>query len=247
MASFFDHLAELRSKLLWCLIAVVAGVVVAHQFHEALIAFLLRPLRGERLFFLSPLDPLLFVFKIDVFAGLILALPVINWSALSFIRPALSRVNWVLFSLLYGAAALLVIGGLAYAYLVMVPLTLRFLTSLTVPGVENMITATSYLNFLLTQSLIVAAVFQIPLFVTAGSYIGALDVAMLASRRRYIYVAGLIALAVITPTTDLFSLSVVAVPAAIVFEGSLVAGRVVKWMSRNRRGLPPASAPVSGA
>lgn len=235
MPTFLDHLAELRSKLLRCVLAVLLGAAVCHFYHDAIIAFLLKPVRGADLVFLSPLDPLLFVLKVDIFSGVLLALPVISWSTLSFLKPAVTPARQLL---LFGAfcfAAVLLFAGLVYAYLIVVPLTLGFLTSITVAGIGNMLTANSYLSLLLLQLLLVAALFQIPLFVLAGVWIGAFNPATLATKRRHIYVGGLIALAVITPTTDLFSLACVAVPAMIIFEGSLVAGRLLLRLMRNRR------------
>ena len=229
MMTFFDHLLELRSKILISVLAIGLGAGVAHYFHEPLIGFFLRPLHGQQLFFLSPLDPLFFILKIDLFIGLILALPVLNWAIFSFIRPAMKASSWLLFSTVYCAAAVLILAGLAYAYFVMIPMSLGFLLSISVPGTENMITANSYLSFLLVQSLIVAILFQIPLFIIAGTYIQAFKIETLTAKRRYIYVGGLIGLAVITPTTDLFNLCVVAVPAWTIFEGSVVAARVVNW------------------
>ena len=114
----------------------------------------------------------------------------------------------------------------------MVPISLNFLLGIKIPGVTNLITATSYLNFLLAQSLIMALLFQIPLFIVAGAYIGALEMRTLASKRRYIYVIGLTVLAILAPSPDLFSFGIVAIPALIMFEGSLIAGRLVLEQAR---------------
>lgn len=228
MATFWDHLAELRTLLLRCVFAVVIGAVVAHIYHETLIALLLRPVGEIELIFLSPLDPLLFIMKVDLAAGGILALPVISWTMLSFLKPAFEWGHWLRFCLLFGLAAALLLVGLTYAYLITVPLSLAFLTSISIAGIDNMITASSYLSFLLLQLLLIAIVFQTPLFVLAGVSVEAFSVTTLASRRRYIYLAGLIALAVLTPTTDVVSLGVIALPTVVIFEGSLVAGRIVE-------------------
>src|SRR6266436_1251996 len=98
--TFFEHLRELVRKLLWSLFAVALGAGVAHYYHEAIIAFLLAPLHQKKLVFLSPLDPLLFVLKIDFVVGFILGLPVLNWCIFSFVKPAMKASSWFLFSLL---------------------------------------------------------------------------------------------------------------------------------------------------
>jgi sec-independent protein translocase protein TatC len=230
--TFLEHLLELRSKILLSAVSVGIGALVSHYYHQEIIDILLRPIADQKLFFLSPLDPLFFVLKIDLYGGGILALPIINWSIFSFVRPAMTRSGWLFFSSLYFMATALIIGGLAYAYFFIVPASLKFLLSINIPGIENMITATSYLNFFLAQSFIVAVVSQIPLFVIAGSAIGALNTKVLASQRGYIYIAGLIALAIMTPTSDIFSLGMVAAPACLIFEGSLVVARMMKRFRR---------------
>lgn len=236
MATFLDHLAELRSKLLISIGAVVIGAIIAHLYHDTIIAFLLKPVRGEQLFFLSPQGALLFILKVDLFAGALLAFPVVCLSGFSFLKPAMGRASWLLFSGLFAFASLLLLAGLAYAYYVLAPLTLGFLLSISVPGIDSMITADSYLRFLFTQTLIIAAVFQIPLVIIAGTLIGVIDPAVLTGVRRYVYVTGLIAIAILTPTTDLVSFAMVAVPAAIIFEGSLVASRVIGRVMRETVG-----------
>ena len=89
MATFLDHLAELRSKLLLSLGATAAGAVAAHAYHEEILAFVLRP-AGERQFvFLSPLDPLTFILKLDILVGLVVAFPVIAWCLTAYVmRPS---------------------------------------------------------------------------------------------------------------------------------------------------------------
>jgi sec-independent protein translocase protein TatC len=232
MTTFFDHLAELRRKIIACCAAVFVGAVAAHYYHGTIIDFLLAPLHGQSLIFLSPLDPLMLVFKVDLFVGLFVALPVITWSTLSFLKPAMKRFNWLLFCASYCLATILLLAGLAYAYFIMVPMTLRFLTSISIAGISNMITASSYFSFLLLELFLMASMFQIPLFVLAGVWVGAFDTAALESRRRYIYVGGLIVLAVITPTTDVFSLGCVSIPAVIIFEASLIVGKLLPRAAR---------------
>lgn len=230
--TFWDHLSELRSKLLISFAAVFIGAMIAHYFHEELIAFLLHPIASRELFFLSPLDPLFFILKIDLFFGCILALPVVNWGIFSFLRPAMKESNWLVLSIFYIVAAFLILCGLAYAYFVMAPISLQFLLSIDIAGIDNMITANSYLSFLLSQSLIIALVFQIPLFIVIGAYIDAFTPATIARKRPYVYVIGLTALAILTPTADVINLCLVSIPALIIFEISLIVARTIARVRR---------------
>jgi sec-independent protein translocase protein TatC len=231
MVTFVDHLRELLRKLLLCFLAIALGALVAHYYHEQLIAFLLTPLHDRKLFFLSPLDPLFFVLKVDFLTGSLLALPVLSWSVLSFVKPAMKASSWFLFSLLYGIAAVSITVGLAYGYFIVLPRTLGFLLSIHVAGVDNMITANSYLGFLLVQALVISALFQIPLFILGGLHIHAFKITTLAAKRRSIYLIGLLALTFVSPP-DLLSFGSLAIPACLLFEGSVLAARIINWSAR---------------
>ena len=173
--TIWEHISELRSRLLVCFCAIVVFSIGAHYFHEQIIGFLLKPLQDNQLFFLSPLDPLLFIFKVDIIVGAIASIPVVNWAVISFIRPATNKFSWSLFSGVYISIIFLVLLALIYGFLVVAPFSLKFLLSIKVQGITNMITASSYMSFLLTQILIIAIIFQIPLIMATGSYIGVLN------------------------------------------------------------------------
>jgi sec-independent protein translocase protein TatC len=232
--SILEHVGELRKKLLIALGAFVVGAVVAHIFHTEIIAFLLRPAGGQHLIFLSPLEPLFFIFKIDFATGLILAFPVIVWCLFSYITPALPKKTANLLFFFYITSTFLLIIGLLYAFLITIPLTLKFLFSIVIPGIQNQISAQSYINFFIAQALIIALVFQVPILIIGGIYFGAFKTKTLSKKRRYIYLIITIALAIITPTVDIFSLAIVLVPCLAIFEISLVGGKIVEAFKRKR-------------
>ena len=231
--TLLDHLVELRAKILISLAAIAVGSVAAHAWHEMIVTILLKPLGNEQLFFLSPLDPLLFILKIDLLVGTLLALPIINWAVLSFLRPALARSTWFSFLLLYGISLICVTASIAYAYFVSVPAGLHFLLSLSVPGIENMLTATSYLSFLLASGLILALMSQVPIVILTGLRYGVFNASTISARRGHIYLAAVIVLSILTPTTDPLNLLLIVGPAAILFEGSLLVGRILARPAMN--------------
>lgn len=233
--SILEHVFELRKKLFIALGAVIIGTTIAHLFHEQIINFLLVPAGNQHLIFLSPLEPLFFIFKIDFIAGIIFAFPVIIWCLFSYIAPALSkRINTLLF-LFYIVSSLLLVTGLLYAFLVTIPLSLKFLFSITIPGIQNQISAQNYIDFFITQALIISLIFQVPILIVGGIYLGILKTKILAAKRRYIYFIIIIALAIITPTTDVFSLMIIFVPCLAIFEISLIGGRIIEAFKKKKR------------
>jgi len=233
--SIFEHVGELRKKLLIALCAFVVGAVIAHIFHVEIIAFLLKPAGSQHLIFLSPLEPLIFIFKIDFIAGFIISFPVILWCLLSYITPALPKRISGIIVFFFATSTFLLFAGLLYAFFIMIPMSLKFLFSINIPGIENNFSVERYLSFFITQALIIMAVFQVPILIIGGISIGILKTKLFANKRRLIYLILLIAIAVITPTTDVFSLGVVFIPCLIIFEISLIGGKIVERLKRKRK------------
>jgi sec-independent protein translocase protein TatC len=230
-----EHLQELRGKIILSILSIIVGASIAHIFHSEIIKFLMRPLDGQKLVFLSPLDPLLFVLKIDLIVGVLIALPVIIWSIFSYIKPVLSKkVNFVI-HISYVCSTLLVFAAVSYAYFIIVPLILNFLNSITLEGIESTIVAQNYLSFFITQTIIITMVFQIPLILLFGIYVGVFSTRVLRLKRGYIYVGLIIILSILTPTPDIFSLGIILVPALVIFEMSLIVGRVVEIVVRKQK------------
>jgi sec-independent protein translocase protein TatC len=223
-----EHINELRKKILIALFIFIAGVTITHVFNAEIIDFLLKPASNQNLIFLSPLDPLFFIFQIDFIGGIIFAFPAILWLLLSYISPALSnKVNKRIF-LFFITSTLLLIFGLVYTLFVVAPISLKFLFSIAIPGIENSFSVQKYLSFLITQTIIVMMVFQVPIVIIGGVYLEILKTRFLAVKRKFIYVGLLTALAIITPTTDIFSLAILFIPCLIIFELSLIGAKIVE-------------------
>jgi len=230
--SVLEHLGELKKRIFIALGAIIFGALIGHFFNKEITAFLLQLSGGQQLIFLSPLEPLFFIFKIDFIAGIIIAFPVIIWCLLSYIAPALPKRTSTFLFFFYIISTLLLIGGLLYAFLVTIPLSLKFLFSIVVPGIQNQITAQSYISFFITQTLIITFIFQLPLLIIGSIYLDILRTKTLAKKRRYVYLIITIALAIITPTVDIFSLLVVLAPCFLIFEVSLIGGKIVEALKK---------------
>jgi len=230
--SVFEHIGDLRKKLLIALGAFVFGVIFAHIFHEKIINFLLEPIGNQNLIFLSPLEPLFFIFKIDLIGGLIITFPIIILVFFSYINPTLSRKASKNFIIFYILSIILIATGIFYSLLVTIPISLKFLFSINVPGIENQFSAKSYIDFFIAQILIVSIIFQLPIIIIGGIKIGILKTKTLSKKRNYAYLIITIALAIITPTIDIFSLIIVLLPCILIFEISLIGGKLVEKLKR---------------
>lgn len=226
VASILEHIGELRKKIFLALGVFIIGVIGAHIFHKEIIAFLLKSAGGQQLIFLSPLEPLFFIFKIDCLAGIIFSFPAILWCLISYIAPALPKRISSLLVLFYIISTFLLITALSYAFLVTIPLSLKFLFSVAVDGIKNQFSAQSYVDFIIAQAIIITLIFQVPIFIIGGIYLNVFSAKIMAKKRQYIYLIVTIALAIITPTVDIFSLIIVLIPCLVIFEISLIGGRI---------------------
>ncbi len=227
-AGFWDHVGVLRNYLLAGAGVFIALAIAIFAFGaDALIQYLLRPLGGQTLLFLSPMGPFLFKIKISIYAALLVSFPLWLGLFLSFIAPALSRARVRALSLFAACSTALGLGSLAFAYFYFIPVTLKVLQGFAVEGTVSMLTAESYLTFFLLELLVVFVVLQIPVVTVALSYVRLVNPHFLARQRRIAVLAIITLLAIVTPTTDIVTLGIVAVPAVALWEIGLVVSKAI--------------------
>jgi sec-independent protein translocase protein TatC len=226
--TFWEHIRSLRNHLL-CGAAffVVSAIAAFALFTDKLIHLLLLPLHGQALVFLAVLGPFLFKMKVSFLAGAVISLPA--WTALLFHfaapgMPRGGRVPCVVFVAAAGALAVLSI-GVTYFYLV--PMTLDVLRAVPVEGTSLVLTAEGYLDFFFLEFVIALVVLQAPLAINVLAYVGILDPRAIRGKRSIVYIVLLVALAIMTPTTDIASLLLAFVPAVLFTEAGFgIAGLI---------------------
>ncbi|MEX0869215.1 MAG: twin-arginine translocase subunit TatC [Nitriliruptoraceae bacterium] len=240
--TLFEHLAELRSRLLRALAALIVGTVVGYLVFPEVLVLLMRPycavsadvaaLTGDcRLIALRPLEPFSVRIKTSVVIGLFVAGPVISWQLWRFVTPGLTTrerrysLPFVLVTQIMFAA------GVAFAYLV-IPQGLRILLNMGGPNIDALLSANEYLTFFLTMSAAFGLVFELPVLLIFLALVGVVSRASLQRARPYAVVAMFIVAAIITPTTDAVTLLLLAVPMMLFYELSVL----VAWLiERSRR------------
>jgi sec-independent protein translocase protein TatC len=222
-ATLVEHLDELRTRIFVCLGALLIGLVVGYAIHDHLIHWLNRPLpegRVGRPITFGVAEPFLTSFKISLYAGFLLALPVILWQAWAFLAPALEEANQrriVWFVLL---ATALLVAGIVFGYFVVLPAAVHYLTNYDKQLYDIRIRARDYYSFATMVMLAMALVFQLPIVVVALTRLGILSTARLRRERRlgYFVVA---CIAVALPGIDPVTTVIEAIPLLILYELSI--------------------------
>jgi len=241
--TFWDHLDVLRASLIRMAIVVIGFTVVAFLMKDTLFSIVLAPrsshfvtyqLLGAEVFTLHLMNTgLTEQFMIHVrtalYAGVLLASPYILYELFRFVSPGLYANERRYTVWIVGAAYLMFIIGTFANYFVVFPMTVHFLGTYQVsPDVANMLTLQSYIDTLLGMSLIMGVVFELPVVCAVMGRMGLITNRMMTAYRRHAIVAILVVAAIITPTTDIFTLMVVSLPIYLLYELSIQIVRITK-------------------
>lgn len=244
--SFWDHLDVLRTAIVKSLLVAVVFGVAAFCFKEELFAVILAPkdagfITYRLLYALSGLvteadvpdflvklintglaEQFIIHMKTALCVGVLCASPYILYQLFRFVSPAL-YVNERKYAVrVVGGGYVMFLSGVLLSYFLIFPLTFRFLGTYQVSGeVENMIALQSYISTLMTMSLAMGLVFEIPILSWLFAKLGFLSADFMRKYRRHAIVVILVVAAIITPTSDVFTLSLVALPMWVLYETSI--------------------------
>jgi sec-independent protein translocase protein TatC len=241
-ATLVEHLDELRTRLIVSLLAVGLAFPITYYFHETLIEWLIRPLPDDRegdIVTLGVAEPFTTAVKVSFYGALAIAFPVLLWQAWSFFAPAVEEGRQRVVARFVALATALFAGGLAFAYFVVLPAALRFLTNFDEELYDTQIRASYYLSFVTLMIFATGIVFQLPIFVLALVRLGILTSAQLRRNRRIGYVI-LLGGAILLPTVDPVSLALEVAPLWILFELSIWASVFMerRWRAETRQLAP---------
>jgi sec-independent protein translocase protein TatC len=238
---FLDHLEELRWRIIYSLAALVVGigigfaVTIKFDLLQILQLPVLPYLRGNHLVYTHPGDTFSVLMQMAFVVGIAVAIPVIAYQAWSFLAPALHKHEKKVVVPVLGVATLLFIAGVALAYFLVLPMTLKFLFGLEATTLTPMITVSEYFGFVTSLCLAFGAVFEVPIILVAGVALGIVTPQQLAKFRRFAVVIAWAGAAIITPG-DLFTTTLaLAIPLYLLYEASIIVSFVIFRRKQRRR------------
>ena len=234
--TFWDHLDELRSVIIRALVVTVVAAAVAFCLKEQLFEVVLAPRTSDFITFqLLGVEPFnihlmntglteqfMIHLKTAMYAGVPIASPYIIYLLFHFISPALYDNERKYATLLCTSGYLMFMLGTLLNYFLIFPLTVKFLGTYQVSEyVANMLTLQSYMDTLLMMCLVMGIIFELPVVCWLLGRMGLLKASMMRMWRKHAIVAILVVAAIITPTTDAFTLFIVALPIWVLYELSI--------------------------
>ncbi|MGZ8716540.1 MAG: twin-arginine translocase subunit TatC [Gaiellaceae bacterium] len=220
-ATLVEHLGELRHRLVLGLAALVPAFLLAFAFHARLIEWLKEPLPPDKqLVTLGDTEPFTTAVKVSLIAAVAIALPILLWQIWAFLAPAMDRATQRVISVFVVIATALFAVGATFAYFVILPAAVDFLTNFDESLYDIQIRASYYLTFTAMVLLATGLAFEMPIFILALVRIGVLSSAKLRRNRR-LGIVLMVSFAILLPTVDPVSLLLETVPLLILFEASI--------------------------
>ena len=224
--SLTEHLAELRTRLIKAVLGVVLGTVVSFFFIERIFDALLALAGEHQPVALGITEKFATYMKVAFIAGIALSMPIIVYQLIAFIAPGLtSHERRYVFRALPFVTGMF-IGGVAFAYFVVLPAALRWLLNF---GSEEIVTTprlSDYVSFVSNLLLWVGVSFETPVVVYILIKAGIVSAQRLASLRKYAFLVVVVAAAIITPTPDPYNMLIVAIPMYLLYELGILLGRI---------------------
>ncbi|MEE8346596.1 MAG: twin-arginine translocase subunit TatC [Dehalococcoidia bacterium] len=234
-----EHIEELRFRLFISAVVIVIGLGVSFFFGGEIIEFLKRPAeargRGElELQFIEPFELFVTFFRVSLLGGLIMGMPMMVYQGLRFVSPGLSgnERRW-LYATVLGTFALF-LGGVAFAYYVALPPALDFLLDFGGGDIAKAdIRVSSYVDFVTRLLFWTGVAFQTPLIVMYLSRFGIVTPGQLLRWWRFAIVAAFVVAAIVTPTIDPVTQSLVAGPIIVLYFLGIILGVIVRRKPKN--------------
>ncbi|MBP2662091.1 MAG: tatC [Firmicutes bacterium] len=217
--TLIGHLQELRKRLLISIIAFGITSSISYFFSSNLVQLLISSV--NKVYFLNPAEAFFTYLKVSAFSGFILALPLIMQQAWSFVGPALTEQERKVFSILIPASYVLFLAGITFSYFLVLPAGIKFFLSFATDELQPLFSLGQYLSFVISFLLPFGFIFEIPLIIIGLAYWRIISSLFLVKKRKIILVLAFIIGAIISPTPDIFSQTMVAVPIVLLYEISL--------------------------
>jgi sec-independent protein translocase protein TatC len=226
---FMGHLDELRRRIIYSIIGVAAGCVLAGVFIDPLINYiLLGPASSANLDLqnLRPFGQAFLYFKVIFVVGIIIAFPFMLYQLWKFISPGLynHERGWVSTITFFTSMCFMI--GVAFAYFVMIPSMLAFAASFGSEKIKNIIDINEYFSFITMMLLASGVLFELPMVSFVLSRVGLLTPQFMRKYRRHAIVVILLLAAILTPTPDPISQLIFAAPLFVLYEFSIFVSKI---------------------
>jgi sec-independent protein translocase protein TatC len=225
--SFLDHLDELRRRLIWAIGSVGVGFVIALVFIDRIFAFIMKPLAatlppGGKMVYTEPTEAFMLQLKVAALAGLLLAAPLVMMQLWLFIAPGLYKREKRMALPFVISSSLLFLSGAAFNHFVVFPIAFAFLGSFRTDYMEFLPRISPAFSLYAHLALAFGLIFQMPVLVFTLARLGLVTAGFLWRNTKYAVLIIFIVSALITPTSDVVTQTLMAAPMMLLYLVSIV-------------------------
>ena len=228
--TLIEHLEEFRSRLFRVALVFVLACIATWIFRSRIFEWLLEPANLDKLTFMGPAQGLMTDVKLSLFSAFLLTVPVVIYQAWMFVAPAVGEVGRAFTYVIVTLSSLLFLAGIAFGYYAILPVGLQFLLDYESDRFEALPTADTYLPFITRTLLAAGIVFELPAATYVGAKLGLITAPTLRRFRKHALIVNAVVAAALTPSPDPFSMVLMAVPLAVMYELSIIIARFVNPM-----------------
>jgi sec-independent protein translocase protein TatC len=242
-----EHLDELRNRIIVSVAVLVVACGLCFWQNHLLIHIANQPLPdGLKPITFGVTEPFMTTMKISIYAGILIALPVLLYQAYAFLLPAMKPTERRVVLPFLVLVPVLFIAGVVFSYFVVVPAATKFLLHFNEGEFNIQVRASNYYSFLITTLIALGLVFQVPMGIVALTRLGIMTPQQLSHNRRYAYLI-LAIVAMLLPGTDPVTMLIELAPLLALFEFSLILARLVGTPAERAASPPEAEPPASPA
>lgn len=224
--TIIEHLDELRRRLIVSLIALAITTLLSLIFTSRLFDVLKEPLPpGVKLIYTAPMEMIATYFKVALFAGIVLAMPVLVYELVAYVAPAMNKRERRFFFSMLPAVFVCFVAGVVFGYKLVLPTALPYLLGLFVEIAEPLLRIGDYISFVSTFLFWLGTCFQTPLIIYILAKLHVVTPQRLGSWRKFAILGAFVMGAFVTPTPDPINQTIVAVPIYLLFEIGILLAR----------------------
>ena len=218
--SAINHLEELRRRLIISIVTVLVASGCCYFYAEEMVNFLTK--EAGKLYYMNPAEAFFTYLKVSFFGGFLVSIPVLMHQFWAFVVPALTNQEKKTFDIIVPASVVLFFLGLAFSYFLVFPTAVHFFMGFSTDSLLPIFSIGQYLSFVIAFVLPFGFVFELPMIVLVLAKMGFLTSDFLKEKRKYVLVGAFVVGAIISPTPDIFSQCMIAIPILLLYECSIM-------------------------
>lgn len=229
-----EHLTELRKRLIYSSVVLIVSIFVSYNFSEMIVKYIIDIAPNINFVFIAPAELLLSYVKIAVISGFVVSAPFLILQIWIFVSPGLKKKEKRTIATSLFVGGIFFIAGVVFAFLVILPIMLQFFMGFQIEEIEEMISFSSYLTFVINTLLSFGIIFELPIIMVILTRFRIISVSFIKKNRKYTILIIFIVAAILTPP-EVITQILLAVPMILLFEVGVLFASIVERKEKKKK------------